>query len=98
MTLNCVGNQHFGLSWLVKRLFVHVAAMLYPVRNESCPILERPRLCSQPRPVHGRLFDMLAQRRVAMVSVVGERENRNWIAVVEPKQNCRFQLRPGNRG
>src|SRR5207237_9555266 len=76
-------------------LHVH-SPVLDPILHVSRPILECLRLCSEPLSKIGRFARVTAKRGVTIVSSVSQRQNRNRVAVVKPKQNGTLKLRNRN--
>jgi hypothetical protein len=77
-------------------IFSHVFfAVLNPNLHVPGAFLETSRLCFEPSAIGRWLSDVSAERAVAIVSGIRQRKNRNRVAVVEPKRDCRLKLRLG---
>ena len=94
MAINRISHQDFGDYWLVAKRSLKVFS---PVLNEvlrfTDPLLESLGLRPEPSLNHRGLSGVRAQCIVAIIRSGSQRENRNRITVIEPKQDRRFELR-----
>src|SRR5437867_556032 len=98
MAINRIHHQHFGVLWPVEDRALKIFA---PVFNEVLhfmgTFLELLGLRLEPNVESRWLASVCAERVIAIIRSNSQRENRNRIAVVEPKQDRRFKLRSSRR-
>ena len=98
MAIHRINHHYFGKPWRVSRLFLHVHSSVFnPVLHVSGAILEGFGLRFKPGSVKRRLSGVGSQPAIAIIRSCRQLKDRNWIAVVKPKQNRRLKLRERDR-
>jgi hypothetical protein len=94
MAINRINHQGFGdIRCKSERFGRFFEPMLDPSLSVQNASLKCSRLRTEPLPIKGLVSGVSAQRDVTIVRRRSEMQNRNGIAVIEPKCDCCLKLR-----